>query len=93
LRKKNLTFDQELKIWDATTEAGFDGWQLRYVEKLPVDRDERAVLVTALRGKDLRRVYVNRELGHMLHARFVKSLEDEFVDNLNRESRRPGSER
>lgn len=41
-----MTFDPELKIWDVTTEADFDGWQLRYVESLPVDRDDRACITT-----------------------------------------------
>jgi hypothetical protein len=88
-----LAFDQELKVWDASSEADFDGWQLRYVEKLAVDRDERAVLVTVRRGEERRQVYVDRELGQTLHRRFVKALGEEWIEKVNRHSKRESNER
>jgi hypothetical protein len=83
-----MTFDPELKIWNAASEADFDGWQLYYVEKLPVDRDEQACLITVRRGIERRKVYVSRELGEIMHARFVKALEAEWIATVQREERR-----
>jgi hypothetical protein len=82
----NMTFDPELKIWNAQSEADFDGWKLEYVESLPVDRDEQSFNVTVERGRDERKVYVARELGKVMHAKFIQGLEAEWVESVNREA-------
>jgi hypothetical protein len=81
-----MTFDPELKIWDAQSEADFDGWQLRMVEKLPVDPNEQSCLVTIRRDRERRQVYVAKELGEIMRARFVKTLEAEWIDTVQREA-------
>jgi hypothetical protein len=83
-----MTFDAELKIWNAQSEADFDGWQLRYVEKLAVDRDEQSYLVTIRTSREERKVYVASELGRLMHARFVKALEAEWIATVQQEARR-----
>lgn len=79
-----ITFDQELKIWDATTEADFDGWRLEYAENLNVDRDDRAYLITVSRGQERRKVYVARQLGQVLHVRFIAALHEEYIQSVAR---------
>jgi hypothetical protein len=83
-----MTFDLELKIWNAQSEADFEGWQLRMVEKLPVERDEQSYLVTVMRVRTRRQVYVARELGEIMHARFIRKLEWQWIDALRIEARR-----
>jgi hypothetical protein len=80
-----MTFGPELKIWNAASEADLDGWQLRMVEKLPVDRDEQSYIVTVRTGRERRQVYVARELGKIMHTRFVKALEVEWIDTVQRD--------
>jgi hypothetical protein len=63
-----VAFDPEFKIWNAASEADFDGWKLRYVEKLAVDRDEQSYIITVERGREERKVYVASELGRVMHT-------------------------
>jgi hypothetical protein len=77
-----MAFDETLKIWDASCEADFDGWKLWMVENLNNGQKDRAYLITIRRDKDSRQVYVNKPLGETMHRRFVKQLENEWIQTV-----------
>jgi hypothetical protein len=80
-----MTFDKELKTWNAHSERDFYDWDLRMVENLRVNG---WYLVTVSRGKEKRCVYVNASLGKVMNAKFIQSLEAEWIATVQREARR-----